>query len=107
MAVAFMSAACAIYDVETGKQVIQFDMSSQVRNEYICRKKLTKIMTQNHAKLIDHKLHFFSRKSPFKSQFMTRKPVVSWPKSDHSISFHEKQHFFPPNNAEIIKNRLL
>lgn len=31
MAVAFVSAACGIYDVETGKQVIQFDMSSQVK----------------------------------------------------------------------------
>lgn len=29
MAVAFVTAACAIYDVETGKQVIQFDTSSQ------------------------------------------------------------------------------
>jgi hypothetical protein len=30
MAVAFVSAACGIYDVETGKQVTLFDTSSQV-----------------------------------------------------------------------------
>ena len=30
MAVAFISSAAGIYDVETGKQVIQFDTSSQV-----------------------------------------------------------------------------
>ena len=44
MAVAFVSSACGIYDVETGKQVIQFDTSSQVIDVSLYQAKTDNLM---------------------------------------------------------------